>query len=113
MVETGSRRWTLARRSGQRLLGNYDLRVVLQFLKAAGGNHISRINARDRSLPSVRDPSLDVADLGCVILDEVNKCGLPVVLNGGGRNQRNSLQSVHHQLGIYELIGEQGIIFVI
>ena len=73
MVATGSRGLTLSGSGRLRLLGNYHLRPVLQLLKTAGSNHVSRVNASHGGLPRVRYPDLDVADLGRVILNEVDK----------------------------------------
>src|SRR5580704_1814775 len=99
MVATDSRGRASAGASG-RLLGNYDLRVVLQLLKAAGGNYVSWIDAFDGGLTGVRDARLDVADLCRIVLDQVDKSGLAVMLNGGGRNQRDPLQRLHPQPGV-------------
>src|SRR5208283_4258219 len=48
-----------------------------------------------------------------VILNDINKRRLPVVLNGGGRNQSNALQGVHQQPGVYKLIGKKRVDLVI
>src|SRR5580704_3843127 len=113
MAETGSRGLTLARSGGQRLLGNYDLRIVLQLVKAAVGNHVRWIDTFDGGLTGIRDAWLDVADLGGIILDDVDKRGLAIMLNGRGRNQSDSLQGIHQQSGVYELVGKQRVVLVI
>src|SRR5271156_1768581 len=113
MGETGSRGWTFAGSTRKRLLGNRDLRIVLQLVKAAVCNDVPGVDAFDSGLPGVRDTWLDVANLSRAILDEVNECGLAIMLNGGSRNQRDPLQSVHQQPGVHELVGEQTVVFVI
>src|ERR1700685_299618 len=113
MGETGSRSWTLAGSRGRRLLGNCDLRIVLQLLKAAVRNYVPGIDALDCSLAGVRDTWLDVANLGCAVQDDVDECGLAIVLNGRGRNECYPFQGVHKQPGVDELVGEQSIVFVI
>src|ERR1039458_5438961 len=110
MVATGSRSAAPVR-ARRRLLGNYDLRVGLQFLKAAVGNHVSRIDAFHRRLTGVRDPRLDVADLGRIVLDQIKKRRLPVVLNSGGRDQRDPIQSLYPQPRVDELVGKQRTIY--
>src|SRR5580704_8847490 len=113
MGETGSRSWALARSTRKRLFGNRDLRIVLQLFKAAVCNNVPGVDAFDSSLPGVRDTWLDVAYLSRAVLDEVDERGLAVMLNGGSGNQRDPLQSVHQQPGVYELVGEQSVVFVI
>src|SRR5208282_6708537 len=113
MGATGSRGLTLARGGRKRLLGDHDLRIVLQFVEATVGDHVSRIDAGHSGQASIGDASLDVADLRRVILNDINKRRLPVVLNGGGRNQSNALQGVHQQPGVYKLIGKKRVVLVI
>src|SRR5580658_1780764 len=113
MGETGSRGWTLARSGGNWLLGNDDFRIVLQLVKAAVGNDVAWIDALDGGLAGIHNAWRDIADLGGVILDYVDKRGLAIMLNGRGRNQRDSLQGGHQQPGVYELIGKQGIVLVV
>src|SRR5579863_961102 len=113
MGETDSRSGTLTRSTRKRLFGNCNLRIVLQFFKAAVSNNIPEVDAFDSSLPGVRDTWLDVANLSRAVLDEVDECSLAIMLNGGGRNQRDPLQSVHQQPGVHELVGEQTVVFVI
>src|SRR5271163_3695778 len=112
MVATDSRGCASARGCG-RLLGNYDLGFVLQFLKAAVGNYISRIDAFDGGLARVGDAWFDVADLRRILLDQVDKCVLAVMLNRRTRNQRDPLQRLHQEPGVYELVGKQRFVLVI
>src|SRR5580700_1485619 len=112
MGATGSRGLALAGCSGKRLFGNYDLRIILQLVKAAIGHHIAGVDTRHRGHIRVSDTRLDITNLRRVVLDNVYERRLAVVLNGGGRNQRDSLQGVHQQPGVYELVGKQRAVFV-
>src|SRR5208282_3399664 len=113
MDGTGSRGLTLARGSGQRLLGNYDLRVILQLVKTTVGYNVSRVDAGHRRVATVGDAGLDVANLGRVILNDIDECSLAIMLDGRRRNYRDTLQSVYQQPRIHELVGEEGIVFVV
>src|SRR5580692_843148 len=95
MGEMGSRSGTLASGTWKRLFGNRDLRIVLQLFKTAVGNDVPGINAFDGGLAGVCDAWLDVANLSDAVLDEIDECGLAVMLNSGGRNQRDPLPCVH------------------
>src|SRR6267154_1858395 len=98
MVATGSRSSASTLRRAPALPGRLlllcvcYLRTVLQLLEAAIGNHISRINPLYGSLARIRNPCLNVADLCGSVLYQVNKCRLPIVLDGGIWNQRDSLK---------------------
>src|ERR1700733_13278197 len=104
MGETGSRGLTLARGGGSWLLGDYNLRVVLQLVKAAVGYNIPGIDAFNGGLACIRDAGLDISDLGGIVLNDVDECGLAIMLNRRSRNQSDALQGVDQQPGVYELV---------
>src|SRR5580704_3270819 len=113
MDGTDSRCLTLGRIRRQRLLRNYNLRIILQLVETAVGDDVSWIDARNRSVAGVGYPGLNIPDLCRVVLDEINKRGLAVVLNGGSRDQSDTLFGIEQKPGIHKLVGKQCIVLVI
>ena len=59
-----------------RLLGDDDLRIILQLLETAVGDNVSRVDARHGGHAAIGTPGLDVADLRRAILNDIDECCL-------------------------------------
>src|ERR1700722_2395115 len=94
-------------------LRNGNLRVVLELVEAAVGNHISGINSVHLREPVIGYASLDVLQMGDVVLNDVDKGCLAVLLNGRRRNQGNSFQRFYQQPRIDKLVREQREIIIV
>ena len=96
-----------------RRIGNDYRSVILQLVKAAVGHHIAGIDAINLRLTRVRNSGLYAAHVRDVVLNHVHKRCLAILLNRGGRNERDSLQRVHQQARVHKLIREERVIFVV
>src|ERR1700694_3200288 len=105
MGETDS--WSYAlrrvRRSRQSDIGQRDLGAILKLFKAAVSNYVSRLQPFYGCLALVGVTHLDRPHHRLVVLDEEDKVGAAVVLNGGGRDERLLLERLHQQARVHEL----------
>src|ERR1700722_9669960 len=106
------RRCIRCRRIRGRSVRYDDLSVVLQLIETAVGYNVRGIYAFNLSYAAVCHARRDAAHMSDIVLNDIDKGCLPILLNGGGRNQGNSLQSIHQQAGIYKLVGEERIVAV-
>src|SRR4051812_14923004 len=95
------------RRTGELYLRPRDLGPVLQFLEAAVGHLVSRVDSLHRGLTVIRDTGFD-RTLHClfalvVLLNQVNEILISVVLNGRRGNQHLVLKSSDQQSRIHKL----------
>src|ERR1700733_16304252 len=95
------------------MLGDDDLRSILQLLKAAGRQLISGVDAFYGRHAMIGNARVDVLHLRRTVGDDINERCLPVVLNGGSRNQGHAMLRGNEQAGIHELIREQAVVTVI
>src|SRR5208283_3462956 len=109
----GSLRFAPTSAGGDRLVGNNDRGVVLQLIEAAVGNDVARNEAVNLGCTAVCHARFNAAHVREIALNHVHKRCLTILLNGGGRNQRHSLQCIHEQAGVYKLIGEECVVLVV
>src|ERR1700683_2147893 len=69
--------------------------VVLQLVEAAGGDDVSRIDAVDLGQPAVGHSRRYAAQMRDIALNYIHERCLTILLDGGGWNQRYSLQRIH------------------
>src|ERR1700733_9401109 len=96
---------------GRRRNGN--LRVVLELVEATIGNNISRFYSIHLREPVIGYSSLDVLQVGDIVLNNVDKRCLAVLLNGRRRNQGNPIERFHQQPRIDKLVREQREIIIV
>src|ERR1700685_4769649 len=97
---------------GRSLVRNDDCSIVLQLIEAAVGDNVSRIDAVNLGYPAVGNSRLYAAHMSEIVLDHIHKRCLAILLNGGCRNQRHSLQCIHQQMGVNKLVLGELIILV-
>src|SRR5271154_3370363 len=113
MGVTDSRDVALARVYLKRLFGEDNFGAVRQLLEAAGRDLIFGIDPFDRRHSRISRSRLDVALVGCAVLNHVDKGYFSVMLDRVCRDQRHIVLRSHQQPRVDELVWKQYVLLVI